>query len=193
MIRSKPLSFALVAAFAFAAPLLLGALDLPSPADLEMTLTTDRRAYEPGEPIEIEVNRCNPTDQSIQTTQACPCCGIDLEILDASGEVVATAEQGCVQSFSGDRWEPGECTVEPYRWMQSSGLFPRFETSSDGPRVPPGEYTLHYTWEPFGHRDEVETTIRIVPIPAVPTLSELSLAALALALVGAGLVALRRA
>lgn len=167
---------------------------LGDPTDLTIRVSVDRVTYPVGTTVEISRSICNETPEPIRYNYFAV-LGPYLEILDASGSVIAFAQpDGHDGSGRTIEYAPGECRSGTYHWFQSSGRFDH-PIHPIGPQVPQGVYRartrtnlgsaglVHTLSPPFGVG---EVAVQ------VPALSHPALLALAAALALAAGILLRR-
>lgn len=158
--------------------------------DLIVTVEADSLFVPVGEPLVFRASRCNPTAETIDVLEFCPCCHTYLEVVDDAGNVVADAALGCILAVTNLRFMPGQCHELDITWAQHTGTFDvSGYVGTDPTPVEPGLYTLRYTWDPPTASHVAESApVAIFRGGAIPTASTLSLAlfGLLLSLVGVG-------
>lgn len=187
---------ALAAWLAIGAPAVSPAQPPPlgDPTNLTIRVAVDRSSYPLGTTVEITRSICNETPEPIRYNYFAA-LGPYLEILDASGSVIAFAQpDGADGSGRTIGYEAGECRSNTYRWHQSSGRFDH-PIHPLGPQVPEGLYRARARTNlgPPGlvHTLSPRFAVGEAAVPA-PALNHPALVALAAALALAAGFLLRR-
>lgn len=156
-------------------------------SDIVVTVTTDRSFYEFGEPVEVTVEKCNPTEDPITVTYSCPCCHDEFLIVDSAATVVSDCTSGCIIPVIDVTWQPGECKSDIFIWPQRSPL------CEEGDQVSAGHYRAQNFWHfPSFSRTTTSADFVVGGVVGIPMLTTLGIGALVLALSGAAVVRLGR-
>jgi hypothetical protein len=132
-----------------------------------ISVRTDSGTYELGQPVEIAIEKCNPTAQPITVTYSSPCGAFSLEVLDRLGDVVSLYSCGGHGAVLDHTWLPGECRSSRFTWPQTSMFFTGM--GEGGPQVPSGFYRIRYQWHPNPDVGAVASSplfsVGIAPVP----------------------------
>lgn len=124
------------------------AIELPTPYDgFELQVLVDRSVYAPGEQVRITVTATNHAARFVEHRYP-GWQRFALEIRDERHRVVA--DDRVAQEVHGDgieRWLPGQMTIWPVYWAQTSGpLVPARERQLAGPPPAAGRYRVRCRW-----------------------------------------------
>lgn len=86
---------------------------------LVVTTATDRSSVAAGQQLQITVTVTN-TSSASRTLQFSSGCLTDYEFLDATGKVVATSQQMCLQALTQRTLSAGGSFVDTHTWLRGS-------------------------------------------------------------------------
>jgi len=155
-----------------------------------ITVRTDSAAYELGQPVEITIEKCNPTAQPITVAHSSPCGSFTLEVLDRFGDITSYYSCGGPGIGLDVTWLSGECHSSSFTWPQTSIFFTGM--GQGGPQVPSGFYRVRYLWHPNLDVDTVASSqffsLGIAPVPVLSWPGQILFAVL---IVGMGVALVR--
>jgi hypothetical protein len=127
----------------------------PAVADYEeftIAVSTDRRIYDLGEPVNITLTVSNSTAEPQIHSYGCSCCVHELWIEDSQGDVIATERQLACPMVTGqmefDAFESKSKGAAP--WWQNPGDFGYNDPPPHAENVPPGTYRVVVDWRRKG-------------------------------------------
>jgi len=185
-------------------PLLFILVLVPANLIIANTITPteqpDKSRYYLDEPVVVYFSLCNNTDQVawIDVGMCCIESAFEIEILNASGAVVATYDPGilCLAIGCSFSWDPFECKSREIPWDQADERFPEFEIliRPQGEQVPPGMYRIRFSWNgdvPPVYSDWFEVLGKQQQANSIPTLSTVGSALLVLLISSVGVLSFR--
>jgi hypothetical protein len=135
----------------------------PPERGFDVAVATGRPSYLLGEPVEVRVTVTNRSTATASQDFGCPCCGLELWIEGATGELVGTwhSPVSCPQVPVTVPWAGGETKLWMYgQWYQDSGSFDLLEPA--GSPVGPGRYRIVIRWLGSSDGGLYDTWVRVL-------------------------------
>lgn len=110
------------------------------PADIAVSVTTDKTSYSLGETVKITIRATNTSDTVCRSLGE----GASWQALDGQGRAVAVLPPSMTEYPRGTwpRWSPGAPRQEDSAWRQQCSE----PSTCDSDTVPAGDYTIEATW-----------------------------------------------
>lgn len=109
---------------------------------LTLEVTTDRDRYAQGDPVTIEVQACNTTQDPHEEWFADPNWRFRLQVITADDRNIAFGEHPRVEEESSEVWQPAECRSFAIVWDQTEGPF----EEQGGQQAWEGEHRIELSW-----------------------------------------------
>jgi hypothetical protein len=119
--------------------------------DFTIAVSTDRRAYQLGDAVELLLTVANATSETRPLPYPCPCCVYEMWIENAAGEAIANEIQLACPQVTGEwTFGPFESRIFAlHTWWQAPGGFP-FPNPPPTQLVAPGTYRVVVEWHSRG-------------------------------------------